>query len=312
MSLRSSHLQLAGVEHDESEHQENRRCNRSGYHDGNHGPRRRGHYDRTARGQISDLYAELGPVFEKSAHCVGLFYGGKTKRIHSLVRKSRICREMVMATPVLEVMKAVLGPQCDSIQLNLTQGIQIWPGERAQVLHRDDSMFPVMAKPCEFMVNAMWAYSDFTRENGATAVVPGSHKWEDRDRLPLESEIVQAEMEAGETLIYLGSLIHGGGENRSKAPRTGIAISYCLGWLRQSENQYFAAPPVVAKHFPKELQDLLGYSVQRPNLGMYEGNEPNVLLREAPDVDLVTRDWLTPEQNELLRRYLSGEDLVAA
>ena len=79
-----------------------------------------------------------------------------------------------------------------------------------------------------------------------------------------EQEITQAEMEPGEVLIYLGSLIHAGGQNRSELPRTGIALSYCLGWLRQSENQYFSAPPEIARYFGSELQQMLGYSVQRP------------------------------------------------
>jgi|SRR5579872_1752923 len=141
-------------------------------------------------------------------------------------------------------------------------------------------------------------------------VVPGSHKWE-QDRMPADHEITQAEMRPGEVLLYLGSLIHAGGANRSDRPRTGIAISYCLGWLRQSENQYFAAPPEIAKHFGKELQDMLGYCVQRPNLGMYEGVEPNILFSERPGRP-VTRDWLTPDQVEQLRRYHSGEDILAA
>jgi ectoine hydroxylase-related dioxygenase (phytanoyl-CoA dioxygenase family) len=201
-------------------------------------------------------------------------------------------------------MQLILGPNCDKIQLNLTQGIQIWPGEKAQVIHRDDSMFPVKHKPFEFMVNAMWAYTEFTKDNGATIVVPGSHRW-DVDRMPAEHEIALAEMQPGEVLIYLGSVIHAGGQNRSELPRTGIALSYCLGWLRQSENQYFAAPPVIAKHFSKDLQEMLGYSVQRPNLGMYEGAEPNILFEEYPG-KIITKDWLTPDQNAQIRQYYSG------
>lgn len=261
--------------------------------------------------EVEELHKELDVLFQQAPFCQGLFYGNNTKRLHSLVAKSENCRKMVMHNLMLEIMKRVLEGFCDKIQLNLTQGIQIWPGEKAQVLHRDDSMFPFKTKPFEFMVNAMWAYSEFTKDNGATIVVPGSHKWEDKNRIPKSSEITQAEMKPGEVLVYLGSLIHAGGENRSSSPRTGIAISYCLGWLRQSENQYFAAPPPIAKHFAKELQDLLGYCVQRPNLGMYEGNEPNILFGNL-DKELITYDWLTPEQNELLRRYYGGEDLVAA
>lgn len=257
-----------------------------------------------------DLRYELDPKFAQAAFCEGLFYGTRTKRIHSLVRNSKTARAMIMQPRVVELMNRILGPNCDKIQLNLTQGIQIWPGEKAQVVHRDDSMFPIRNKPFEFMVNAMWAYSEFTRDNGATIVVPGSHKWQE-DRLPAEGEMTQAEMQPGEVLIYLGSVIHAGGQNRSELPRTGIAVSYCLGWLRQSENQYFAAPPDIARHFGKDLQEMLGYSVQRPNLGMYEGVEPNILFEENSG-RIITRDWLTPDQNEQLRRYHAGEEILAA
>lgn len=260
--------------------------------------------------QLSALRHELDPEFAQAEFCQGLFYGAKTKRIHSLARKSATIRTMIMMPQVVDVMRRILGPNCDSIQLNLTQGIQIWPGEKAQVVHRDDSMFPVTPKPFEFMVNAMWAYTPFTRGNGATLVVPGSHRW-DAGRMPEPHEITQAEMEPGEVLIYLGSLIHAGGANQSTLPRTGIALSYCLGWIRQSENQYFAAPPDIARHFEKELQDMLGYRVQRPNLGMYEGAEPNVLFQEDGG-RIITRDWLTPDQDEQLRRYHAGEDILAA
>ena len=252
----------------------------------------------------ADLRNELDPEFAQAGFCKGLFYGEATKRIHSLVRKSETIRSMIVMPKVVEIMQLILGPNCDKIQLNLTQGIQIWPGEKAQVIHRDDSMFPVKHKPFEFMVNAMWAYTEFTKDNGATIVVPGSQLW-DLDRMPAEHEITLAEMQPGEVLIYLGSVIHAGGQNRSGLPRTGIALSYCLGWLRQSENQYFAAPPEIAKNFSKELQEMLGYSVQRPNLGMYEGTEPNVLFDEHPG-QIITRDWLTPDQNAQIRQYYSG------
>jgi ectoine hydroxylase-related dioxygenase (phytanoyl-CoA dioxygenase family) len=254
--------------------------------------------------EYDDLRNELDPEFAQASFCEGLFYGESTKRIHSLVRKSKTVRAMIMTPKVVDIMQLILGLNCDKIQLNLTQGIQIWPGERAQVIHRDDSMFPMKHKPFEFMVNAMWAYSEFTKDNGATIVVPGSHLW-DIDRMPAEHEFALAEMQTGEILIYLGSVIHAGGQNRSELPRTGIALSYCLGWLRQSENQYFAAPPEIAKHFCSDLQEMLGYSVQRPNLGMYEGAEPNILFNED-SARIITRDWLTPDQNEQIRRYHAG------
>jgi ectoine hydroxylase-related dioxygenase (phytanoyl-CoA dioxygenase family) len=253
-----------------------------------------------------DLRSELDPDFEQADFCKGLFYGELTKRTHSLAAKSKTCRTMIMMPQVVGIMNHILGPFCDKVQLNLTQGIQIWPGERPQVVHRDDALFPFKHKPFEFMINAMWAYSEFTKVNGATIVVPGSHNWEDKERLPKDEEVTQAEMVPGEVLVYVGSLLHFGGGNYSTSPRTGVVVSYCLGWLRQSENQYFAAPPEIAKHFDKELQDMLGYCVQRPNLGMYEGAEPNILFSGKPE-KTITQDRLTPEQNELIRRYYAGE-----
>ena len=260
--------------------------------------------------QYKSLRSDLDPEFAQADFCEGLFYGTSTKRIHSLVRKSSTVRSMIMIPIVVSIMEKILGPNCDKIQLNLTQGIQIWPGEKAQVVHRDDSMFPFQNKPFEFMANAMWAYDSFTKENGATLVVPGSHKW-DPTRIPTEQEITQAEMDPGEVLIYLGSLVHAGGQNRSSTPRTGIALSYCLGWIRQSENQYFAASPEIARSFDKGLQDMLGYCVQRPNLGMYEGAEPNILFSETPK-RIITRDWLTADQVEQLKQYHSGKPILAA
>lgn len=254
-----------------------------------------------SKDELRALHDELDHHLTEAGFCEGLFYGSKTKRIHSLIAKSSTCRRMMMDRTVLDLTHHVLGPHCEKFQLNLTQGIQIWPGEKAQILHTDDNLFHLPVKPCEFMVNAMWAYSDFARENGATLVVPGSHKWE-RGRQAQNHEITCAEMKAGDVLVYVGSLLHGGGANISAAPRTGVVVSYCLGWLRQSENQYFAVPPNIARTLPKPVQDMLGYCVHRPNLGMYEGHEPNVLFSENPPKRL-THDWLTPDQQRIMEEY---------
>jgi len=253
-----------------------------------------------------DLRREIDPELARAEFCHGLFYGEKTKRIHGVVAKSKTCREMIMFPEIIDVVTRILIPSCERIQLNLTQGIEIWPGEQAQIVHRDDSLFPFKQKPFEFMVNALWACTEFTKENGATVVVPGSHAWDDKDRLPQPEEITQAEMEPGEVLVYVGSLLHGGGANRTAAARTALTVSYCLGWLRQAENQYLVAPPEVVRSYDKGLQDMLGYSVHRPNLGIYEGVEPNVLLGERPE-KFVTRDWLSPDQAELLSLFYAGQ-----
>ena len=252
--------------------------------------------------ELFGLRDELEPHFARRADCQGLFFGFKTKRIEALFSKSLVARTMAMHPLVVGVANHTLGPNCDGIQINLTQGIRINPGEKAQILHPDSALFPISPKPFEFQMNAIWAYSDFTRENGATQIVPGSHKWPE-DRRPEPEEIAYAEMPSGSVLIYAASLLHGGGANSTNATRTGIAISYCLGWLRQSENQYLTYPPQIARSFDEPLQRLIGYNVHRPNLGWVHGHDPIRLLGTAEATDTGAEDFLTPPLTEILEKY---------
>ena len=132
--------------------------------------------------------------------------------------------------------------------------------------------------------NTIWALTDFTADNGATRVVPGSHLWDWNQRAEPE-QIVQAEMQAGSVLLYTGSVLHSGGQNNSQQSRLGLNITYCLGWLRQEENQYLSCPPHIAKTLDPELQDLLGYTQGNYALGYYSD----------PETDQPNRDILPPE-----------------
>lgn len=258
---------------------------------------------------LQALQDELEPHFAARAKSRALFFGCNTTRIEALFAKSRAARRMATHPLVLAAAEHVLGPHCDRFQINLTQGIRIHPGEAAQILHPDSAMFPISPKPFEFMVNALWAFSPFTRDNGATMIVPGSHLWEE-GRQPEPREITQAAMPAGSVLLYNASLLHGGGENRTSAPRTGIAVSYCLGWLRQSENQYLAYPPEVARTFDKALQALIGYHVHRPNLGWVHGHDPIDLLRGVDHSREGAEDFLTDEQQRLMLEYRENQSLA--
>ena len=138
-------------------------------------------------GQVADLTAELAPHFDEVPNCAGDFYGYVTKRLSGLIGKSRACQSMAINSSILGVMDHFLLKGCREYQLNLTQAIQIGPGEPAQVIHRDDLMFNFAHPEFEAMINTMWAVDDFTAENGATHVVPGSHKWPlDRQAQPHE------------------------------------------------------------------------------------------------------------------------------
>jgi hypothetical protein len=203
------------------------------------------------------------------------FTGFRTLRTSALIAKSRGCGELALHPQVLELVERVLGPQCARFQLSFTQAIKIGPGERAQAIHRDTTMYPFRRPGPEVFINAIWALSDFTVDNGATRVYPGSHGWE---RAPRAGDnVISAVMPRGSVIVYYGSVFHGGGANSTRDEnRTGIAFGYTLGWLRQEENQYLAVPPDIARTLPVELQRLIGYADHYPFLGWHEGNDPEV------------------------------------
>lgn len=257
---------------------------------------------------IDRVAQELELFFSKTPNGEADFFGHKTKRMGAIVRKSPTCHGLIMHPVVLDVMEAVLGPNCDRIQLNLTQAIRIEPGERQQIYHNDDELFPTEKHGKQFMVNVMWALDDFTEENGATHVVVGSHRKE-ITREPAKADIIQARMKRGGALIWLGSTLHCGGANRSKVSRTGLTISYALGWLRQAENQYLAVPPEFARTLAPRLQELLGYRIHRPNLGWYEGQDPSVVLDGNPPDVLAARDFFAPEITDAIKEYYQQLEL---
>lgn len=252
--------------------------------------------------ELTVLRAELEPHLRKTPKCHGDFFGHETKRVSGLIAKSTVAQGLAIDPVLLDVMTRLLGPACDAVQLNLTQAISIGPGEPAQIIHTDDAMFPYVAPGIEAMVNCMFAVDAFTAENGATLVVPGSHRWP-RDRRPEPHEILAAEMAEGSVLLYRGSLLHGGGANTSTAPRTGLVLSYCLGWLRQAENQYLAVPRSVARTLPEPLQRLIGYYVHKPNLGCVEGRDPIRTLRGESLTGQPFEEFLPDEVKPLLAEH---------
>ena len=82
----------------------------------------------------------------------------------------------------------------------------------------------------------------------------------------------QATISKGSLLLYLGSVLHGGGANDSTTPRMGLINTYSLGWLRQEENHYLAIPREVAQAYPERIRHLIGYQSHGPLLGAYPGS----------------------------------------
>lgn len=218
--------------------------------------------------QVDALTAELRPFVEATEPGRDVFSGARTTRTGALVARSPLTRPLVMDPRILGLCEAVLRPNCLRYQLHLTQLIRILPGQGAQPIHRDRWAWGRALSHVEPQLNTIWALTDFTAENGATQVVPGSVDWPDDHKVAPE-EICRAEMKKGSVLVYLGSVFHGGGANESGEDRWGLNITYALGWLRQEENQYLSCPPDVAKDLEPELQALLGYAMGSYALGYF-------------------------------------------
>jgi Phytanoyl-CoA dioxygenase (PhyH) len=232
-------------------------------------------------GLLDRVRTEIMPYVDATPPGRDDFTGRLTTRTGALVARSPACRELVMDKLVNAATEAFLAPFCDRYQLHLTQVIRIRPGQGAQVLHRDRLAWGgYLQRSIEPQLNMIWAVTDFTKENGATRVVPGSHLWEE-GRGAHEDEITYAEMKAGSVIIYTGSVIHSGGANVSSADRIGINITYSLGWLRQEENQYLSCPPEIAANLPPDLQRLIGYSMGSYALGYFS---PPLPPGEGPEI----------------------------
>lgn len=261
--------------------------------------------DAISRETVAALAQDLAGSFEQTPCASGPFYGSWTKRFHGLLARSSLMDDFVRHPLVLPIVEEILSGACDTIQLNLTQAIEILPGGQIQPPHRDQDMWPVRVPGIEYLVNVMWPFTSYTADNGATRLWPGSHLRQDEMLLDPEDAIA-AEMEPGSVLIFLGSTLHSGGANRTALPRRGMIVSYSLGWLKPYELPWLAYPPALARTFPTELAALAGYRAHRPNLGTFEGRCPSVLLSERPEGPLGAVDALRPEHEMLIEQFYAG------
>lgn len=199
------------------------------------------------------------------------FYPGRTRRVSALVTHSSEITDRLVAHPLTkDVCNAHLLPNSEfGYQLHVSAALEVGPGAREQVLHREEDSFTFFPLPRpNIIVASMWAVSDFRADNGATLLVPGSHTWS-ADRKPQRDEIVNAEMPAGSVLFWMGGLLHGAGANTSEDWRYGIILTYSLGWVRQEENQYLDVPPERLAELSPELRQIAGFDMYR-GLGFYD------------------------------------------
>jgi hypothetical protein len=229
---------------------------------------------------IDQVNEEMAPFVEATPTGPDDFTGHATRRTGALVARSPAARQLITHPLVTGTVGVVLG-HATTYQLHLTQIIAIGPGQPAQLIHRDRWAFDFFPFPdgYEVQCNTIWALTDFTEANGATRVVPGSHRWEDGKQLTVD-DTEPAEMERGSVLFYTGSLYHGGGPNTSDAVRAGANITYAVSWLRQEENQYLSVPFDVARTLDDDLLRLMGYARGAYALGYVDDlRDPLEVLR---------------------------------
>ena len=255
------------------------------------------------RGLLDRLETEAMPHIEASTAGRDTYDGRFTRRTGALVARCPSVRPVVMHPLVVGVVGHFLG-HASAVQLHLTQIISVEPGETRQKLHRDEMAFDFFDFGPEYHVqcNTMWALSDFTADNGATWILPGTSGMDDEAAEAVAG--AQAEMRRGSVLFYEGKVLHGAGANTSSGVRRGVNITYAVGWVRQEENQYLACPPEIARTLDDDLLRMMGYSQGAFALG-YVGDQTDPLAALRGGTAKAKTIGQIAEDNTEARRFVS-------
>jgi ectoine hydroxylase-related dioxygenase (phytanoyl-CoA dioxygenase family) len=240
-------------------------------------------------GQLAAVREGLAPHLEQYRGR-NPFEGYRTERVYTLVARGKVFEEVTEDARLLAVLDRFLKP---GYLLTASQAINIHPGEAAQSMHYDDSFYPIPRPRPAISLSIVVAIDAFTAENGATMIIPGSHRMSDAEiatsrsvtamGLPsdLARQAIPAMMPAGAAIVFLGTLVHGGGANRSAAPRLAITNQYCEPWARTQENFFLGIPIERARNFSPRLLQLLGYDVMPPFMGQVTGSHPLKSLEDG-------------------------------
>lgn len=241
--------------------------------------------------QLGDIRSGLAPFLDQGRQGRNDFEGTSTNRVYTLVARGKAFEDLVLHPYILKIMDHLLQP---NYLLTASQAIRINPGESAQPMHTDDGFYPLPRPRPAVSISTMWTIDDYTLDNGATDFIAGSHKWDqetmaDAYRAPggfaqerIKQEVLDqarpAVAPAGSCVVFLGTVLHRGGANKSEAPRLGISNQYCEPWARPQENFFLGVPQDRARQMPDRLKELLGYSIHPPFMGQLSGYHPSKAL----------------------------------
>jgi ectoine hydroxylase-related dioxygenase (phytanoyl-CoA dioxygenase family) len=233
--------------------------------------------DLISQRDVDEIKAALAPWLRGERMGRNDFEGFRTERVYALLAKAPAVARIVEHPDVLAVVDQLLASH---YRLSACLAIQVHPGETAQGWHADDS-YVLVPRPRPMMgLSAIWAFDEFTRENGATELIPGSHLWgPDQRAEPDDPRALKVQMPAGSAVLFAGTLLHRGGAHRGTATRLAITPQYCQPWIRQIENMALAVPPEIARGCSERVQELLGYDIFEPTfVGYVDGMHPKRLL----------------------------------
>jgi ectoine hydroxylase-related dioxygenase (phytanoyl-CoA dioxygenase family) len=228
-------------------------------------------------GRIRD---ELAPYLGDDAlHGRNDFEGLSTNRVYALLAKAPSVAELVEHVDIVAILDALLLP---GYLLSANLAINLLPGETRQSLHFDDGFYRIPRPRPPVGISTIWAIDDFTAENGATQIIPGSHRWGSETPAEDDERIVSVEMPAGSVVVFLGTLWHRGGANHTDRSRLAITPQYCEPWARQQEQMVLSVGGAAGRYSDR-VRSLLGYSIHPPFMGHVNGMHPLRLLDTAYD-----------------------------
>jgi len=226
-------------------------------------------------GEIVAIRTALEPYLQGKHFGRNRFEGLRSQRVYALLAKDGIFADLVSHPRVLRLLDHMLEP---NYLLSAALAIHLGPGEDAQQFHYDDGSYHIPRPRPPVGVSTVWAIDDFTADNGATEVIPGSHRWGDERPGADDPRRRKMVMPAGSVVVFLGTLWHGGGANGTNRPRLGITPQYCQPWARQLENMTLAVPLEIAARYPRRVQELLGFNIHPPLMGYVNGMHPARLI----------------------------------
>ncbi|WP_413768782.1 phytanoyl-CoA dioxygenase family protein [Rhodococcus pyridinivorans] len=220
--------------------------------------------------EIDPAVAALTPGSTHENEIVQEFHGVNTKRLTNLVNHSDVFRDEIIDLDLVhELCDARFLEESGTYWMTTAQVIEIGPGNRAQILHRDlENWYPFVGMGPdgpEITLNFLIALTDFTEENGATRVIPGSHLWADFEDRGTAEQTIPATMNAGDALFISGKTVHGGGANvTADQYRRAVSFAFNPGYLVGEEAYPFLVSRDVAATLPERVQRILGFRSQYP------------------------------------------------